>query len=105
MPIFITNGIQFSSGINLQPAQLELTLVVPSSTFTAGTAITVFTPVTVSNGVGTEVFTISPALPSGLSLNSSTGEISGTPNISIDSTTFTITVTNSYGFSSKTLLL
>ncbi|MEZ0392485.1 MAG: choice-of-anchor Q domain-containing protein [Pseudobdellovibrionaceae bacterium] len=38
-------------------------------------------------------YSISPALPDGLSLNSSTGEISGTPTVSTSRTTYTITAT------------
>lgn len=39
-------------------------------------------------------FTISPELPDGLSLDSSTGEISGTPSEATPNVTFTVTATN-----------
>lgn len=42
---------------------------------------------------GAPTFTVTPALPSGLSLNSSTGEITGTPTVGIDTTAFTVTAT------------
>lgn len=42
---------------------------------------------------GSPTFTVSPALPSGLTINSSTGEITGTPTAGIDTTTFTVTAT------------
>ena len=51
------------------------------------------------NTGGTATFTISPALPNGLSINAVTGEISGRPTATISSTSFTITATNAAGTS------
>lgn len=48
---------------------------------------------TVSNYSGTPTFTVSPSLPSGLSINSTTGEITGVPTVSITTTAFTVTAT------------
>ncbi len=42
-------------------------------------------------------FSISPSLPTGVSLNTSTGRISGIPKVSIPQTVFTITGTNNGG--------
>lgn len=39
-------------------------------------------------------YSVSPALPDGLSINSSTGTISGTPSATLDATDYTITATN-----------
>lgn len=51
--------------------------------------------------VGKDImFSISPSLPSGLSLNTSTGEISGTPTEFIASQTYTITAQNAFGSTS-----
>ncbi|WP_288882447.1 RHS repeat-associated core domain-containing protein [Pedobacter panaciterrae] len=44
-------------------------------------------------------YTISPALPAGLSLNASTGIISGTPTTVTAATTYTVTATNGEGSS------
>ncbi len=63
--------------------------------FIRGTAITNLTP-TVSGGTVTE-YTITPALPTGLSINSSTGVISGTPTVVSAATSYTVTATNSGG--------
>ena len=49
-------------------------------------------------------YTISPSLPSGLSLNSSTGVISGTPTAASSPLTYTVTATVS-GFGSTTATL
>lgn len=42
-------------------------------------------------------YSVNPALPSGLTLNTSTGVISGTPTSTQSATSYTVTATNSYG--------
>ena len=64
-------------------------------TFTEGVAVNVC-PATLS-GSPTIVVTVNPALPSGLSLNPSTGCITGTPTGSSVATNYTFTATNSAG--------
>jgi gliding motility-associated-like protein len=56
--------------------------------------------ISVQNTGGESVFTISPDLPSGLTLNSVTGVISGRPNEAIENTSFTIYVNNAAGSAS-----
>ena len=48
-----------------------------------------------TNSVGTLTYSISPALPSGLSLSTTTGAITGTPTAASASTSYTIAVTDS----------
>jgi hypothetical protein len=55
------------------------------------------TAITPQNTGGTATFTISPALPNGLSINAVTGEISGRPTGTLAATSFTITATNAAG--------
>ena len=50
-------------------------------------------------------YTISPALPAGLSLNFGTGEISGTPTALSTNTTYTITARNSGGVNTTTITI
>ena len=50
-------------------------------------------------------YTISPTLPTGLSINSSTGIISGTPTVLHTSSSFTVTATNSYGNTTATITI
>jgi uncharacterized repeat protein (TIGR02543 family) len=64
-------------------------------TYTKGIAITANTP-TNSGGVVTS-YAVSPALPAGLTLNLSTGVISGTPTAVTSADSYTVTATNSGG--------
>jgi hypothetical protein len=63
--------------------------------YCANTEITPLTP-KVSGGVGA-TFTISPALPAGLSLDEATGIIRGTPTAASPATAYTIVATNDCG--------
>jgi hypothetical protein len=73
---------------------LSATVTLPSNIITRG-AVANLSPVSVSGGVTPYSYTISPNLPVGLTLNSVTGNISGTPTISSSATTYTITVVDS----------
>lgn len=76
--------------------RIHLFVAVPSTSLTATVAATSFTPIQISSMVAiadSPVFTVSPALPFGLSFSSSTGTISGTPMETISETVFTVTVT------------
>ena len=72
-----------------------------SFTLTKGTAMTTVTP-TSSGGTITS-WSVSPSLPTGLSLDSSTGAISGTPSVVTSSTTYTITGSNTGGSTTATV--
>ena len=82
-----------SSGLVIAP--LSASAALSDRSLTSGIAATSFTPITASGGVGNKSYSISPALPAGLSLNSSTGAITGTPTTAIVSTSYTVTVTDS----------
>lgn len=60
----------------------------------AGAALSV-RPVSGAGGVGTLRYAISPALPFGLSLNTTTGEITGMPSEPLNAASFTVTVADS----------
>jgi hypothetical protein len=77
-------------------------LVYPQTSITVipGQAVANDTP-TVSGTVTS--YSISPALPSGLTLNSSTGAIGGTPTAVVPLATYTITASNSGGSTTATV--
>lgn len=72
-----------------------------SNVYTAGTAIANKTPI--SSGGAITSYSITPSLPSGLSFNTSTGVISGTPAGMSANTTYTITGVNASGSGTATI--
>jgi hypothetical protein len=63
-------------------------------------------PATPSNSGGAiSSYSVSPALPPNLSLNTSTGEISGTPNATQGSTNYTVTGSNATGSTQATVTI
>jgi len=68
------------------------TQAIASTTLTVNHAATPFTPVTGSGGTAPLNYGVSPALPTGLSMSTSTGAITGTPAVTISASTYTVTV-------------
>jgi hypothetical protein len=71
-------------------------------TYTVGTAITPIAAPTNSGGAPTS-YSVSPTLPAGLSLSTTTGAITGTPTVTSAATTYTVTATNGFGSTTATL--
>lgn len=69
---------------------------------TAGQPVASLSPTVIGS---VESYTVAPALPSGLSLNATTGVISGTPTTAQDRTNYTVTATNSTGSTSFVLAI
>lgn len=67
--------------------------------WTNGTPITPITPSATDSDSSITTFTwsISPALPTGVTLNASTGQISGTPTATAAQTAYTLTATDAVG--------
>jgi hypothetical protein len=82
-------------------APASLTYSVNPATYTNGTAIPNNTPSS-SGGLVTS-YSVSPALPAGLSLDASSGVISGTPNSVSAAANYTVTASNSGGSTTATL--
>jgi gliding motility-associated-like protein len=85
--------------------------VAPSGlTYSTGTVIatkgiTVINSTPSATGGAVVSYSISPALPTGMNFNTTTGIISGTPTVLLAQTTFTITATNTGGSTSGTFTL
>jgi len=72
-------------------------------TYSVGSTITPATPVSTGGAVAS--YSINLTLPTGLSFDTSTGIISGTPTVVYPTTTFTITATNTAGTSTASLII
>jgi hypothetical protein len=86
-----TSSKNFTLTVN---GPLSTTQAIASRAVTRNSAITPFTPATAGGGTTPYVFSILPALPTGLTINASTGAISGTPTVALAATVFTVTVTD-----------
>jgi len=84
----------FSLTVN---AAVSATQAVATTLLTQNKAATSFTPVTGANGTTPLTYSVLPALPTGLSLNTSTGAITGTATGTSSATTYTVTVTDANG--------
>ncbi len=87
-----TSSTQFVLTSEVTP--LVATVQVSSTSSFALEAVTPFTPVTSTGGDGVVTYSISPALPAGLTFNTTTGQITGTPTALSNQTTYTVTATD-----------
>jgi len=94
-----------STTVNLKvnPSGPNISYTPSTNAYTVGTAITPLTPANTGGAVTS--YSISGSLPAGLSFNTSTGVISGTPTATSAVTTYTITGTNATGSSNTTVSL
>ena len=94
------------SGVSSGPksatqAPSGLSYATPSATYPVGAAITANTPS--SSGGAVASYSVAPTLPWGLSLNSTTGVISGIPTVSTPQANYTVTAYNAGGSTSTAL--
>ena len=80
-----------------------LTYSTNPATYTKGTAITANSPT--SSGGAVISYGVSPALPAGLSLSTSTGVITGTPTALAPTAGYTVTATNTGGSTTATVTI
>lgn len=99
-----------ASGSATQTFTLTVTVTAPAFTLssaseskTVNTAITGYT--ISSTGGAIASYAISPAAPAGLTFNTSTGLLSGTPTTVAGATAYTITATNASGSATRTFTL
>ncbi len=88
-----------SANFNLSVTGVPIfaTTVVPTQTVIVGTAVTPFIPISVTGGSGSVTYSLNQPLPQGMTFNTSTGQISGTPTLVTGSAIYTITVTDQVG--------
>lgn len=106
-----TYVVTAADGTNYAIATMRLTITaVPvmtpatqSITGVVGTAITATTAFTASTVTGTKTFTVSPALPAGLTINATTGVVSGTPTAVAQQATHVVTATDGTNFATSNL--
>jgi len=79
--------------IGIAPSNLSYATPV---VYVTGKSIPALSP-TVSSGGAANSYSVSPALPAGLTLNATTGIISGTPTVVTAAANYLITATNIYG--------
>jgi hypothetical protein len=91
--LFALTGCGGRSGGSSVAAPSALSYTSPVTT-TQGAAMTSLTPKVTGTVTG---YSVSPALPAGLSLNTAGGTISGTPTASAAQSTYTITAANAAG--------
>ena len=92
--ISITNGAGCTQTANYSIVITCPTLVFANTTATGATIGTAYSlNASVTGNTQSVVYAISPALPAGLSLNTTTGAISGTPTTATLSATYTVTAT------------
>jgi 6-phosphogluconolactonase (cycloisomerase 2 family) len=82
-------------------APTGLTYLVNPATYTKNSPIASNTPT--SGGGPVISYAVTPTLPAGLALNTSTGAITGTPTVVTATTAFTVTATNTGGFTTVSL--
>lgn len=88
-----------------QVAPSGLSYSAPTATYIAGSPIPGNTVTALSNGTGV-VYSVTPALPSGLAINPTTGAITGTPTAVMPAAApFVVKATNANGFAQATLQL
>jgi|GEM_PF-1341783 len=98
-----SGSVNASFGLLLNSA-ITTTLAVGTKALSVGTAALPFAPVTAVAGTPAYTFSVAPALPAGLGLSSTTGEISGTPTAAAATANYTLTVTDTVGATSSKVL-
>ncbi len=93
-----------SANFNLTVSGIPIfaTTVIPLRTVTLGEPVTPFIPISVTGGSGTKTYSLNQPLPQGITLNSATGSISGTPTFLSGSAIYTMTVTDQVGQQAST---
>ncbi|MFI5160327.1 MAG: putative Ig domain-containing protein [Sphingobacteriales bacterium] len=101
----VSNNVTGTGEVDFYSHYKAPSITYPSGSVTLNTC-GAMTPLTPTNTGGAGVtYTVSPALPASLSINSSTGVISGTPGAAAGATAYVITATNNGGVSHFTITI
>ena len=92
-----------SISITVNPTAPVISYSPASNTYSVGATITTWSPTNTGGPVTT--WSISPGLPSGLSFDPATGNITGTPTATQASTSYTVTATNATGSSTASITI
>lgn len=95
----ITTTVVISVNI-AAPAGLSYT---SPNVYTVGTAITSLNPTSTGGAIST--YTVSPSLPAGLTLNTTTGIITGTPTSITPQASYVVTANNASGTNTSTIII
>jgi gliding motility-associated-like protein len=92
-------GLSFEKAITISVINVDESpiLSLPQSSYSGTINVAQPTITVLNSGGAADSYSISPALPSGLLFNTSTAIISGTPTVALQSSTYTISGTNSDG--------
>ena len=90
-----------NSGSLWELRDFKFTAEIADQSWTVGTAVSISAPAT-EDGETPITYAISPALPAGVTLDTSTGGISGTPTATDDATDYTLTATDDNGIETTT---
>jgi len=93
----------FFSVTSTPGAPSALTYATNPAVYTKGVAIANNTPS--NSGGAITSYSVTPALPSGLALNATTGVVSGTPTLATPTATYTVTGSNASGSTSVGLII
>jgi len=99
-------GGNATASVNITVKDIPPTNLAYSSnpaTYIKGTAITANNPT--NSGGAVVSYAVSPALPAGLTLSTTTGIITGTPTVVLAAATYTVTATNSGGSTTVGLII
>ena len=99
--VFLPNCGKSSGGVLPPPPPSALSYATVTAVYTVGMAIATNSPTSAGGAVTS--YGVNPPLPSGLSLSTTTGIISGTPAAMAAATIYTVTATNAGGNTATTL--
>jgi hypothetical protein len=109
-PVIRTSGVPIAAPAtpvittdDVPLAAPAFTLSASAETVTVNTAATGFTPSSTGGAIAS--YAISPSAPAGLTFNTATGILSGTPSSTQSATAYTITATNATGSATRTFTL